>query len=75
MYKFFASSSGTKTLKKYKLSSACMDLFNTPLDFLHQALPENIKSDFLYNLYKFRASEKRYKRKLREERKLEKEDL
>lgn len=74
MYKFFASSSGTKTLKKYKLSSACMDLFDTPLDFLHYALPENIKSDFLYNLYKFRSSEKRYKRKMREERKLGKEN-
>lgn len=54
LYGHFASSNGVKTLKKYRLSGMCTDFYETPLDFVHNALPEHQKNEFLYKYYKFK---------------------
>lgn len=54
MYKFFASSNGPKLLKKYRLNVACVSTYEHPIDFLHTALPSNIRSEFWYRYYKFK---------------------
>lgn len=53
MYEFFSGSAGTKALKKYKLFAICKDMFESPLEFLHTALPPSQKNDFLFNFYTF----------------------
>lgn len=61
LYGFFASSNGMKTLKKYRLSSMCVDFYNTPLDFLHNALPKSQQNEFLYYYYKFKNANQKLK--------------
>ena len=53
MYEHFSSSKGTKDLKKYRLYAICTDMFEYPLDFLHEALPAHQKNEFLYHYYRF----------------------
>lgn len=68
MYKFFATSKGSATLKKYKLSIVSNSLYETPIDYLHVSLPSEYRNDFLYYIHKFNlmhkklASEKRSKK-------------
>lgn len=56
MYAFFASSSGPKLLKKYRLNVACVSTYEYPIDFLHTALPPETKSEFWYRYYKFKIT-------------------
>lgn len=53
MYSFFASKSGSRELRKYRLASVSRDLFETHIDFLHESLPDSQKDDLLYAYYKF----------------------
>ena len=55
-YKFFASSKGPKLLKKFRLNVACVSMFDHPLDFLHEALPQSQRDEFWYRYYKFKIS-------------------
>ena len=55
MYRFFSEPEGIEAIKKYKLKQACMDIFETPLDFLNQALTGTIEQDpFWFSYYKFK---------------------
>ena len=38
MYKFFSTTNGVKALKKYRLYAICTDIFDYPIDFLHESL-------------------------------------
>ena len=62
LYAHFASAAGMKTLKKYRLSGMCTDFYETPLEFVHNALPEYQQNSFLYNYYRFRNSFFNYQR-------------
>lgn len=60
MYKFFASNRGTATLKKYKLNIVCNTIYETPIDYLHAALPSEHKDLYLFNMYKFNLMYKKF---------------
>lgn len=53
MYKFFSTTNGVKALKKYRLYAICTDIFDYPIDFLHESLSQNQKNEFFYHYYKF----------------------
>lgn len=53
MYSFFSSRKGAMSLKKYRLSQVCKDLFEYNIDFLHESLSENQKDELLYHYYRF----------------------
>lgn len=64
MYQFFSSPEGIQFLKEEKLRQLYSSFYKTPLDYLHHSLPQNLKSDFYYQyykfLYKFKSMYKRY---------------
>ncbi len=53
MYAYFAGPQGTKCLKRYRIYSFAITLYDTPLDALHCSLPDELKSDFWYHYFKF----------------------
>ena len=53
LYSYFASLEGWKALKKYRLSSVCNLMFDSPLDYLNESLNEKQRNEFLYRYYKF----------------------
>lgn len=53
MYKFFSTTNGIKALKKYRLYAICSDIFDYPIDFLHESLCKEQKDEFYYHYYKF----------------------
>lgn len=60
MYKYFASNRGTAALRKYKLAIVCNTIYETPIDYLHAALPQAHKNLYLYNYYKFNIMYKKF---------------
>lgn len=69
MYSYFASSNGPKLLKKYRLNIACISMFEHPLDFLHESLPDDVKSEFWYRFYKFKITNNEQIRELKKQNK------
>ena len=53
MYAYFASPACEKMLRKYRLLTICYDLFDSPLEYLHTALPKGQKNVFWYRFYQF----------------------
>lgn len=51
LYAFFSSPEGRRAIIKYKLSIPLRDLYANPLDYLHDALPQDQKSEELYKFY------------------------
>lgn len=63
MYEFFADpAKSVQAVKDCKLFKTCSDLYNSPLDYLHDALPHKQKSDLLYSMYRFMELEKKKKK-------------
>ena len=56
MYQTFASPEGTKLLKQYRLIAASSAIYKYPLDFLYEALPANMKNEYLYRFYRFKLT-------------------
>lgn len=54
MYEYFSTNKGFTMLKKNKLWTVCRDLFITPLDYLHESLPDCQKNEILYGAYKLK---------------------
>ena len=52
MYAFFAGPEGRVAIKQYKLSVPLYELYETPLDYLHDALSSKQKCEELYQKYK-----------------------
>lgn len=65
MYAFFATPKGTKLLKDYKLNAAAIAMFEHPIDFLHVALPPDLKNQLYYNYYRFKISNNEQIRKMK----------
>ena len=79
IYEFFSKPEGLKKLKEYRLAPICAEMFDYPIDYLHESLPEDQKDEFYYHYYKFRMINsnfvhKQYKDKCRQI-KSEKENL
>lgn len=69
MYDFFSTSEGTKVLKKYRLYAICTDMFEYPLDFLHESLPINQKNDFFYRINRFNLKNKEQLNRMKKNKK------
>lgn len=55
MYAFFSNTqAANKSLQQYNLLNAYKMFFDTPLEFLHMALPEHQKNEFYYEYYSFK---------------------
>ena len=52
IYSHFSSSAGVRSLKAYHLISA-IELFETPIDLVHESLAKSQKNEFYYVYYKF----------------------
>ena len=63
LYRFFSGPEGTEAIRKYKLKQASIDLFETPVDFLHASLPAGQADGFWLLFYKFRVMQARADRK------------
>lgn len=59
MYESFVGPPGTALLKRMKLYSACSRMFEFPIDYLHEALPKTVKSEYWYHFYRFSIISKR----------------
>lgn len=51
LYAYFASAKGRDAIKKYKLLVPLRELYENPLDYLHDSLPPSQKDDELYKKY------------------------
>lgn len=54
LYSIFSTEEGYEYLQKYKLINAYKEIFDTPVDFLHFALPKHQKNTFYLNYYRFK---------------------
>ena len=54
LYYLFSTKAGTSLLKEYRLYNICMEIFDTPVDFLHFSLPEQQKNTLLFHYYKYK---------------------
>ena len=54
LYYIFGSNDGFDAIKKYKLMSPCMEIFESPLDFLVFILPKEQRIPLYHNYYKFK---------------------
>lgn len=63
LYKFFAGPNGLKALKEYRLNSICNEMFDTPIDYLHDSLPTAQKDEWWYHYYKFIEYDKKMLKK------------
>lgn len=55
IYAFFAKPDGMKALKKYRLNNVCNEIYEFPVDFVHESLPDKQKDEFWYHYYRFKA--------------------
>ena len=53
MYEYFASPYGKSDLNQYGFKNAWQSIFGSPVAFLHRALPEDERNDFLFHYYEF----------------------
>lgn len=53
LYEMFSHKDIASTLKSYKLLSACKEHYMAPLEFLHDALPLNLKNELYFHYYLF----------------------
>lgn len=67
IYYFFSTPNAMRSLRQYRLSGICNDLFESPLEFVHCALPAAQKNELYYHFYKFEAAlrEKKLKTKVK----------
>lgn len=54
IYAHFSSPAGTSELKKCYLIAPCKDIYETPVDLIHDALADNQKDDLSYSYFKFK---------------------
>lgn len=52
MYAFFAGAAGREAIRKYKLLVPLRELYDSPLDYLHDSLSSQQKDEKLYQKYK-----------------------
>lgn len=52
VYRHFLTTKGRSDIRNYYLTTA-FELFETPIDYVHQTLSASQRNEFLYNYYKF----------------------
>lgn len=65
VYDLFMGTEGRKFLSNYKLNSACRDLFEFPVDFLHYSLPERCRLEAYYHKLRFQLINDKQKKLLK----------
>lgn len=79
MYHFFSTSAASKALKQYRLNNICNEMFEHPIDYLHESLPNVQKDEFWYHYYRFKLfrgmQKKRMKNARLAQKKFEKENF
>lgn len=67
IYYYFSNSKVMSTLRQFRLAGVCMDLFDSPLEFVHCALPINQKNELYFQFYRFESvlKEKKLKSKIK----------
>jgi len=60
LYEYFASVQCQRTLRLHKLLVICRDLFDSPVEYLHQTLPRVQQDIFLYRFYDFQNRKAEY---------------
>ena len=55
IYKFFSEPSGARTLKQYRLNNICNEIYEHPIDYLHESLPRSQQDDYWYHYYRFKV--------------------
>ncbi|MCD8083849.1 MAG: hypothetical protein LUE86_10165 [Clostridiales bacterium] len=61
MYKFFASEAGVRLINEKGLKLVLRDVFHSPVLYLHESLPEDMKDEFWYHYYEFHYQYKKEK--------------
>lgn len=56
IYYFFSTAKALSTLKHYRLSVVCSEYYESPLEFVHSALPETQKNELYFQYYRFEAA-------------------
>lgn len=51
VYKLFASPEGARYLERKNLLQLCNSFYFSPVEYLHESMPKNEKSEFLYQVY------------------------
>ncbi|RHB42220.1 hypothetical protein DW886_17020 [Enterocloster aldenensis] len=55
MYKFFSEPAGSRALKKFRLSNICNEIYEHPLDYLHESLPKGQQDEYWYHFFRFKV--------------------
>jgi hypothetical protein len=63
LYYYFSTSKAISTLRQYNLATVCSELFESPLEFVHSALPKKQKNELYFQFYRFEAALKAKKLK------------
>lgn len=63
IYYYFSAPKAISTLRQFRLAGVCSDLFESPLEFVHCALPTNQKNELYFQFYRFEATLKAKKLK------------
>lgn len=56
IYYYFSTAKALPTLKQYRLAAVCSEYFDSPLEFVHSALPDNQKNELYFQFYRFEAA-------------------
>lgn len=74
LYSFFIDTKGIKALKEYRLNNISSEMFELPIDYLHESLPDFQKDEFWYHYYKFITMNKLYEKQERKKEKASKNE-
>lgn len=65
MYKFFSEPAGSRALKEFRLNNICNEIYEHPIDYLHESLPNAQKDEFWYHYYRFKVFNNQQIKKLK----------
>jgi hypothetical protein len=63
IYYYFSTTKAMSMLRQFRLATVCSELYESPLDFLHNALPSSQKNELYYQFYRFQSALKNEKLK------------
>ena len=55
IYKFFSEPAGARALKQYRLSNICNEIYEHPIDYIHESLPRSQQDEYWYHFYRFKV--------------------
>lgn len=68
LYDLFANTAEiNKLLHEWKIYTVCRKLYSSPLEYLHESLPEDVMSDFYFNYHSFMHTFNEYEKKYRKD--------